>query len=61
MTTNRKIGSAIVIGAALIAVVGLTVAHLNIQVCVGIAVVGILIGSGVARGKFASVHDEAKK
>ncbi len=61
MTTNRKIGAAITIGAALIAVAGLTIVHLDIPIAVGIAVVGLLIGTGVARGKFSSAQDSSKR
>jgi phosphate/sulfate permease len=61
MERHRKIGAAIAIVAALIAVAGLTVAHLGVPISDGIAVVGILIGVGVARGKFSSAPDAAKK
>jgi hypothetical protein len=60
MTANRKIGAVIVIGAALIAVAGLTVANLGVQISVGIAVIGILIGTAVARGRFSSASHEKK-
>jgi len=61
MTTNRKIGAAIAIVAALIAVAGLTVAHLGVPISCGIAVIGIAIGTGVARGKFSSAPNATKK
>jgi phosphate/sulfate permease len=61
MTANRKLGAAIAIVAALIAVAGLTVAHLGVPISDGIAVVGILIGVGVARGKFSRAPNTTKK
>ena len=61
MTTNRKVGAAIAIVAALVAVAGITVAHLGVPISCGIAVIGIAIGTGVARGKFSSVPDTTKK
>jgi hypothetical protein len=59
--SHQTVGIAIVIVAALIAVFALTIAHLDIPVGVGIAVVGLLIGTGVARGKFSSVPDSTKR
>jgi len=61
MTANRKIGSAIAIIGALIAAGGLAVGAFSIQVGVGIAVVAILIGTGVMRGKFSATAQSGKK
>ena len=41
----------IAVVAALVAVGGLTTGHLGIPVSGGVTVIGIVIGSGVARGK----------
>ena len=41
-------------------VAGLTLAHLSIQIAVGIAVVGIIIGTAVARGRFSKEKDSTK-
>ena len=61
MTTNGIVGAGIAIVAALVAVAGITVAHLGVPISAGIAVIGIAIGTGVARGKFSSVPDTTKK
>lgn len=58
MTKNRKIGSAIVIFGSLVAAGGFAVGLLPIQLGVGIAVVAMLIGTGVMRGKFSSAADD---
>ncbi len=60
MTTNRKVGVAIILGCALVAAVGLMVWHLAVPIGVGIAMVGIVIGTGVARGNFSSAHKGSK-
>jgi hypothetical protein len=57
----RQTGSAIVIIATIGAVIGLVFFHLSITVAVGIAVIGILIGTGVARGRFSATADSTKK
>jgi hypothetical protein len=60
MEQHRKIGAAIAFVAAVIAVIGLVAAHLSGPIAVGIAVIGIVIGTGVARGSFSS-PDVTKK
>jgi len=57
----KRTGAAIAIFAAIIAAVGMTIFHLSIPIGCGIAVVGMLIGTGVARGKFSSTPDATKK
>ena len=54
MGTNKKIGAAVALVTALIAAIGLLVGYFSIQPAVGLAVVGIVIGAGVARGAFSS-------
>jgi len=61
MTANRKIGSAIAIIGALVAAGGLAVGAFSIPVGVGIAVVAILIGTGVMRGKFSATAQSGRK
>jgi uncharacterized membrane protein (UPF0136 family) len=54
MGTNKKIGAAVALVTALIAAIGLLVGYFDIQPAVGLAVLGIVIGTGVARGAFSS-------
>jgi len=56
-TSERRTGAAIAVLAAIGSAIGLTAGYLSIPVGVGIAVVGILIGTGVARGKFSNPPD----
>ena len=60
-TSRQQTGAAITILAALGSVIGLTVGHLSIPIAVGIAVIGIVIGTGVARGRFSRVSDAPKR
>ncbi len=60
MTRNRKIGIVIVLVTAVIAAIGLLTGYFNIQPAVGLAVVGIVIGTGVARGAFSGSPDARK-
>jgi len=60
MTTNRKVGILIVLATAITAAVGLLTGFLSIQPAVGLAVVGIVIGSGVVRGAFSAAPDGRK-
>jgi hypothetical protein len=53
MTTNRKLGTAITLVTPVGSAIGVVVGYLNITSVVGVAVVGILIGTGVARGAFS--------
>ena len=50
--TNRRVGAAIALLGAIVAAAG-AVDGLPIPIVVGIAVVCILIGTGVAKGKFS--------
>ena len=59
MTTNRKIGTAVVLVAAMMAAIGVVVGFLSITSAVGLAVCGIVIGTGVARGTFSSAPDSS--
>lgn len=53
VTRNRKIGIVIVLSTAISAATGLILGILHIQPAVGTAVVGIVIGTAVARGAFS--------
>ena len=61
MTTNRKLGSAIVLVPAIGAATGVIVGVLSITTAVGVGVIGILIGTAVARGRFSTVPNVTKK
>ncbi len=61
MTTHRKLGIAIILIPAIIAAIGVVVGFLSITSAVGLAVVGLLIGTGVAQGRFSSAPDASKK
>lgn len=61
MTTNRKLGTEIVLVTAIAAAIALIAGVLSITSAVGLAVVGLLIGTGVARGRFSSPSDATKK
>jgi len=61
MTRNRRIGGAIALVLAIVAAIGLLVGYFSIQPAVGLAVVGIVIGTGVARGVFSPVPDANKR
>jgi len=61
MTTNRRIGTAVTLGCALVAAVGLISGYLAQPIAAGIAVIGIVIGAGVARGNFSRKQDATKK
>ena len=55
MTKQRSLGVAIVLIVAGGAALGLVTGHLSIVVGVGIAVIGIVIGTAVGRGKFSDL------
>jgi len=57
MTTNRKIGIGITLAAALFAAAAIILGYVSYTVGVGIAVIGILIGTGVARGAFSRTQN----
>ena len=60
MTTHRKLGAAIALVTAIGAATGVVVCYLNITPAVGAAVIGIVIGTGVARGMFSTTPNSAK-
>ncbi|HET6175840.1 MAG TPA: hypothetical protein VFE61_02835 [Candidatus Sulfotelmatobacter sp.] len=60
MSKGRK-GAMIAILAATGSVVGFTAGHVSIPISIGIAVIGIVIGTGVARGFFSTAPESAKK
>ncbi len=61
MSAERRIGAAITLGVALLAAIALLVGHIPSSIAGGIAVAGILIGTGVAKGKFSRTQDAGKK
>ena len=61
MANQKKIAVAIVLITAVIAAAGLLVGFLEVQPAVGLTVVGIVIGTGVARGAFSSTSDAKKR
>jgi len=52
VTTHKRVGAAIALLGSTVAAFG-ALGHLNVQIAVGIAVTAILVGTGVARGKFS--------
>jgi uncharacterized membrane protein (UPF0136 family) len=60
MVSHKKIGAAIALVIALLAAVGRLTGYFHIQAAVGLAIVGIVIGTGVARGAFSST-DASKR
>ena len=61
MTTNKKIGAAITLCAAILAAVGLLIGFFSVTPAVGLAVVGIVIGTGVARGAFSATSETTRR
>ena len=61
VTRNRKIGAGIALATAMLAAAGLLIGFFNIQPAAGLAVVGIVIGTGVARGAFSVTPDATKR
>lgn len=61
MTSSKRIGVAIVLLTAIVAAVGLLTGYFRIQPAVGLAVCGIVIGTGVARGAFSASPDRKKR
>jgi hypothetical protein len=59
--SKKAKGAMIAIFAATGSVVALTAGHVSIPISVGIAVIGIVIGTGVARGKFSNKPDATKR
>ena len=60
MTTNNQIGVTITLIAAIAAAAGLLAGYLSHPVAADIAVIGILVGTGVSRGKFSGATGAAK-
>ena len=58
-SSSRYAGVIIVLGASLGAAAGLLFGQIDRFLAVGIAMVGILIGSAIARGTFADTRDQA--
>jgi hypothetical protein len=54
MKSQRSIGAVIAMATALAAAIGLLTGYLNVQPAIGLAVAGIVIGTGVARGAFSA-------
>jgi hypothetical protein len=61
MTRNKKIGVAVTLLTTVLAAIGLLTGFLNITSGVGLGVVGIVIGAGVARGAFSDTQDGSKQ
>ena len=61
MTTNRKIGIVIVLACALAAAAGVISGYFSREVAVGMAVVGIVIGTAVSRRRFSTGTDVTKR
>ena len=61
MALNKKIGAAIALITAVLAAVGRLTGYFHVQAAVGLAIVGIVIGTGVARGAFSSTPDANKR
>ncbi len=61
MTAQRKIGAAITLVTALGVAIGAFTSVLGIMPAVGAAVIGIVIGTGVARGAFSRTPEVTKK
>jgi len=61
MTSHRKLGIAIILVTAIATAIGVVVGFLSITSAVGLAVVGIVIGTGVARGMFWTTPDVTKR
>jgi hypothetical protein len=61
LSKQRQLGTAITLIAAGGAAFGLITGHLSITVAVGIAVIGMVIGAGVARGNFSDPASGMKK
>ena len=59
-TSYKRVGAAIAILAAIFAVLGMAIFHLSIAIACSIAVLGIVIGTGVTRGKFSRPPDASK-
>ena len=54
MASNNKIGATVALVTAVLSAVGLLTGYFHIQAAVGLAIVGIVIGTGIARGAFSA-------
>jgi len=61
MTRNRKLGTVITLVTAVGAALGVLAGYISITTAVGAAVIGIVIGTAVARGRFSSAPDAEKR
>jgi hypothetical protein len=52
---SKSLGAVIAIGASAGAAAAILLGLTNLWVTAGIAIIGIVIGTGIARGKFAAV------
>jgi len=59
--TSKTIGVAIVLSVTIIAAVGVITGFFSITTAVGVAVCGILIGTGAARGAFSNPPNSQKR
>jgi len=59
--TAKKIGIGIVLCTTVVAAVGVLTSFFTITTAVGVAVCGIVIGTGVARGAFSGTPDSKKE
>jgi hypothetical protein len=60
MTMHSKFGAAVALVTALGAASGLVVGYLNVRPAVGTAMIGIVIGTGIARGMFSTASKSQK-
>ena len=51
---SKSLGAVIAISASAVAATGILLGLTNLWVTIGIAVIGIVVGAGIARRKFAS-------
>ena len=59
-TSERMAGAVIAIAAAIFAVAGLAIGQRGVPIAGAIAAVGIMIGTGLARGKFSSLSSKRR-
>jgi hypothetical protein len=60
-TANQKAGAAVAILCAIGSVIALLLGYLGSASAIGVAIVGIVIDTGVARGAFSSTPNVTKK
>ena len=61
MSTNNAIGAAIALVTATGAAIGLVLGYFNARPAVAATVMGIVIGTGVAKGWFSTSRNAMKK